>query len=148
MFLFIQNMFLSHFTIANTLRVILQIGENDYDIKYQNYRLTAHLKNMHMLRIIMICFGPAYDGTTIRSTQPQKNTNKWKSLCNHNPDSKVHEACMGPTWGRQDPGGTHVGPMNIAIRECMKVQKKNRHMFQRHAVPPHYLIWGEVLFLT
>ena len=25
------------------------------------------------------------------------------------PDSKVHEANMGPTWGRQDPGGPHVG---------------------------------------
>ena len=24
---------------------------------------------------------------------------------------------MGPTWGRQDPGGPHVGPMNLAIRE-------------------------------
>ena len=23
---------------------------------------------------------------------------------------------MGPTWGRQDPGGTHVGPMNLALR--------------------------------
>ena len=23
---------------------------------------------------------------------------------------------MGPTWGRQDPGGHHVGPMNFAIR--------------------------------
>ena len=23
---------------------------------------------------------------------------------------------MGPTWGRQDPGGPHVGPMNIGIR--------------------------------
>ena len=22
---------------------------------------------------------------------------------------------MGPTWGRQDPGGPHVGPMNPAI---------------------------------
>ena len=22
---------------------------------------------------------------------------------------------MGPTWGRQDPGGPHVGPMNFAI---------------------------------
>ena len=32
------------------------------------------------------------------------------------PDSKVQEAYMGPTWGRQDPGGTHVGPMNLAIR--------------------------------
>ena len=30
-------------------------------------------------------------------------------------DSKVHEANMGPIWGRQGPGGPHVGPMNIAI---------------------------------
>ena len=30
-------------------------------------------------------------------------------------DSKVHGADIGPTWGRQDPGGPYVGPMNIAI---------------------------------
>ena len=31
------------------------------------------------------------------------------------PDSKVRWANMGPIWGRQDPGGPHVGPMNFAI---------------------------------
>ena len=31
------------------------------------------------------------------------------------PVSKVHGANMGPTWVRQDPGGPHVGPMNLAI---------------------------------
>ena len=31
------------------------------------------------------------------------------------PDSKVHGASMGPIWGWQDPGGPHVGPMNLAI---------------------------------
>ena len=31
------------------------------------------------------------------------------------PDSKVHGANMGPIWGRQDPGGPHVGPMKLAI---------------------------------
>ena len=31
------------------------------------------------------------------------------------PDSKVHGANMGPIWGRQAPGGPHVGPMNFAI---------------------------------
>ena len=30
-------------------------------------------------------------------------------------DSKVHGDTMGPIWGRQDPGGPHVGPMNFAI---------------------------------
>ena len=31
------------------------------------------------------------------------------------PDSKVHGVNMGPIWGRQDPGGPHVGSMNFAI---------------------------------
>ena len=30
-------------------------------------------------------------------------------------DSKVPGVNMGPIWGRQDPGGPHVGPMNLAI---------------------------------
>ena len=33
----------------------------------------------------------------------------------HVPDSKVHGANIGPIWGRQDPGGPHVGPMNFVI---------------------------------
>ena len=37
----------------------------------------------------------------------------------YHPDSKVYGANMGPTWGRQDPGGTHVGPMNFAIWEVI-----------------------------
>ena len=35
----------------------------------------------------------------------------------YNPDSKVHGANMGHIWGRQDPSGPHVGPMNFAIWE-------------------------------
>ena len=35
----------------------------------------------------------------------------------YNPDSKIHRAYMGPTWGRQDPGGPHVGPMILVIWE-------------------------------
>ena len=34
-----------------------------------------------------------------------------------NPESKVHGANVGSTWGRQDPGGLHVGHMNFAIWE-------------------------------
>ena len=33
------------------------------------------------------------------------------------PDSKVDGAYMGPTWGRQAPGGPHVGAMNLAVRD-------------------------------
>ena len=38
-------------------------------------------------------------------------------IANHIPDSKVHGANMWPIsiWGRQDPGGPHVGPINFAI---------------------------------
>ena len=36
-------------------------------------------------------------------------------LLGTHPDSKVRGANMGPIWGRQDPGGPHVGPMNFAI---------------------------------
>ena len=31
------------------------------------------------------------------------------------PDNKVYGANMGPTWGRQDPGGSHVGNMSLVI---------------------------------
>ena len=31
------------------------------------------------------------------------------------PDIKDYEANMGPTWGRQDPGGPQVGPMKLVI---------------------------------
>ena len=31
------------------------------------------------------------------------------------PDSKVHRANMGPIWGRHDPCGPHIGPMDFII---------------------------------
>ena len=37
---------------------------------------------------------------------------------NNNLDSKVHGANMGSIWGRQDPGGSHVGPIHFAIWEA------------------------------
>ena len=43
-----------------------------------------------------------------------------------NPDSKVHGANMGPIWGRQDPGGPHVGSTNLAIWEALVARLKKR----------------------
>ena len=37
-------------------------------------------------------------------------------LTKDNPDSKVHAANAGPTWGRQDPGGPQVGPLNKGFK--------------------------------
>ena len=39
----------------------------------------------------------------------------------HIPESKVYGANMGPTWGRQDPGGPCVGPMYLAIWDDIPV---------------------------
>ena len=40
-----------------------------------------------------------------------------KTSRNHDttPVSKVYGATMEPIWGRQDPGGHHVSPINVAI---------------------------------
>ena len=37
------------------------------------------------------------------------------------PDSKVHGTNMGPTWVQSAPGGPHVGPMNLAIRDYVDI---------------------------
>ena len=37
------------------------------------------------------------------------------------PHGKVHGANMRPNWGRQDPGGPHVGPMNFVICDVMAI---------------------------
>ena len=29
---------------------------------------------------------------------------------------------MGPIWGRPDPGGTHIGPMNFAIWDGSRIE--------------------------
>ena len=55
---------------------------------------------------------------------------KWTVRC-INPDSKVHEAYMGPTWGRQDPGEPHVGSVNLAIRVCIPYLIANQQ-FKKH----------------
>ena len=50
------------------------------------------------------------------------------------PDSKVHGAIMGPTWGRQDPVGPHIGHINLAIWvvTCMHVNTLRPRQNVRH----------------
>ena len=49
-----------------------------------------------------------------RTLDTSENQLRGSNICEF-PDSKVHGTNMGPLWGRQDPGGPHVGPMNFAI---------------------------------
>ena len=37
------------------------------------------------------------------------------------PDSKVHGANIEPTWVLSDPGGSHVGPMDLAIWDWLQL---------------------------
>ena len=46
------------------------------------------------------------------------------ALKSHIPVSKVHGASMGPIWGRRDPGGPHVGPMDFAILDIIENEKR------------------------
>ena len=61
-----------------------------------------------------------------------------------NPDSKAHGANMGPIWGRQDPGGPHVGPMNLAIWDYTQ----NAGRFSRNLVTKRLRVDQETHLLT
>ena len=52
----------------------------------------------------------------------------YKRLYSNIPDSKVHGAKMGPIWGRQDPGGPHVGPMNLVIWDTVVSFRHKRYV--------------------
>ena len=51
--------------------------------------------------------------TSLHERVPWNRPQAW--ILDDIPNGKVHGANMGPTWGRQDPGGPHVGPMNLAF---------------------------------
>ena len=71
-------------------------------------------KKTSMLRVTGLCAGNSL-GTSEFPAQRASNTKNVSIWWRHHADSKVHGANMGPIWGRQDPGGPHVGPMNFAI---------------------------------
>ena len=52
------------------------------------------------------------------------------------PDGKVHGANMGPIWGRQDPGGPHVGPM---IFDIWAVWGKDMHRKRKYTDGVSYM---------
>ena len=65
-----------------------------------------------------------------------------QGIVQNTPDSNVHGANMGPIWGRQDPGGPHVGPMNFAIWDRFSVYD-GRRVSQ---VPPDILLYRIIIF--
>ena len=54
-------------------------------------------------------------------------------------DNKVHGTNMGPIWGRQGPGGPHVGPMNLAIWVAASKLLLKYHWFKENRNHPFFL---------
>ena len=89
------------------------ISLQGHKLIWSKYQPTLSLNSLESLVSISTCFclkiilwscsGPKVDGIQL----------KWNG---YSPDSKVHEANMGPTWVLSAPDGPHVGPMNLAIR--------------------------------
>ena len=59
----------------------------------------------------------------------------------------MHGASMGPIWGRQDPGGPHVGSMNLAISAIASDYWKQCKCLM---IITHQMVWTEfqVLYKT
>ena len=84
-----------------------------FSIVNDGYVHECMLRNSNAL----VMLHPNYIGTKQNRSRPFAV----KTLCHASasryvPDSKVHAADMGPTWILSAPDGTHVGPMNMAIR--------------------------------
>ena len=77
---------------------------------------TKSLKALHNWPFVKgINWNPFRCDDSIMRVSLQSEGNAYHQYIWTIPDSKVHGANMGPIWGRQDPGGPHVGPMNFAI---------------------------------
>ena len=58
---------------------------------------------------------PAWDESITNNAFPSWLRTVVRTVVRTVPDSKVYGANVGPTWGRQDPDGPHVGPLKFAI---------------------------------
>ena len=81
---------------------------------WQTYDTTATI----YLYCIPCHFSYRYGSCTTHNLIIPKFRDSTKSQCPI-PDSKVHGANMGPTWGRQDPGWPYVCFMNFAIWDVL-----------------------------
>ena len=90
-------------------------GGNSFD------RTENHSQHIIPNQRIYICFYTVYVTCSVESSYHGR-MGQWINFCVY-PNSKVHGANMGPTWGRQGPGRPHVGPMNLVIwaRVCLCV---------------------------
>ena len=75
------------------------------------------------------------------------SSSKHGTLLHSVPDNKIHGANMGPIWGRQDRGGPHVGPVNLAIWGALKKTSTVYFKFQTIHIHVSILICSQNLAL-
>ena len=137
-------------SLITSLMIVYSIVYSGADPrKPQNSALLAFVWGIHRGPVKMFIFDDVIIRHACRLNQTT-NIRRYiisrvtKALaCHHTfhfkPDNKVHRANIEPIWGRQDPGGPHVGPMNFVIWgplapfERVKVDnwcQKKHHNFQ------------------
>ena len=109
--------------IDNTT-ILLQLHLSPKPIHYE---LVISLSVYLMLKLVLAWPAPTYylnKSWNMVNWMSWMSCGKWLPFClglnlmRHTitcPDSKIHGANVGPTWGRQDPGGPHVGHTNLVI---------------------------------
>ena len=65
-----------------------------------------------------------------RSNLTQTSSEGMHRVIRHVPDSIVCGANMGPSWGRQDPGEPHGGPVNFVTWGVFHMDVENRNRWQ------------------
>ena len=57
-------------------------------------------------------------------------------------------ANMGPSWGRQDPAGPHVGPMNFAISDRLRRRNASNAYFARERTVLSLFVFNNSIHLN
>ena len=108
-----------------------------------------YIKRLQLCIVTLICTlqSPVLNQRSPATTHAHTHMHPLTYMCTP-PNSKVHGANMGPIWGRQDPGGPHVGPMNFAIWACIPTvhsRNVNCHPVVNHSQVIIYVTVHDIL---
>ena len=86
--------------------------------------------------------GPAHSTVFVRIAEPTCVISlQIVVLLKHAENTPDSKANMGPIWGRQDAGGPHVGPVNLAIWNPLWVWEDRLSICYWSPVPDDRDIW-------
>ena len=89
-----------------------------HDTKFGNSR--CEIVGRRVIFIWSLIHGLRWSG--LIKAEPDYRLHVFNALFIYTPDSQVHVANMGPTWGRSDPVGPHMGHVNLAIGDTRHPQ--------------------------